>query len=312
MLTFYIFLQRLLPKKKKIGMEAVDIFNLIENEAEIETMVCDVTECNKQINLVKTYKSLNILHLNIRSINKNFDELLILLETLKQNVDIIILSETWQINSTKYLNIPDFTIHYNHSKLNQNDGMIIYLRNKIMGKVEQVSYNTVNISRTAFIFNDNNICITSIYRSPSSDPIAFLSDLEAYYKTKETHSMIEILVGDINLNILQKNDAVINDYLNLLGGMGFTSYINKPTRVTEQTSTCIDHIFVKKQNNSKLFCKSMILEYNITDHFPTLLNIYAENKAEQKSYTHVISKLNEKKTNRFIGERNVGFGVFHL
>lgn len=40
---------------------------------------------------------LNILHLKIRSINKNVDELFILLNILGSSIDIIILSETWTI-----------------------------------------------------------------------------------------------------------------------------------------------------------------------------------------------------------------------
>ena len=58
------------------------------------------------------------------------------------------------------------------------------------------------------------------------------------------------------------------DSLNILASYGFISTINKPTRVTNGTSSCIDHCFMK---TNKIMIENvipMILETKITDHDP--------------------------------------------
>lgn len=70
--------------------------NAVEEYGRIDTIVTESSEDVRKI--IEGDNKLNIIHLNIRSLRKNFDELIIYLDELKiENVDIIILSETWQI-----------------------------------------------------------------------------------------------------------------------------------------------------------------------------------------------------------------------
>lgn len=275
-------------------MNPTELIDLVEKEAEIETFEYNINECKQKLESVRKQVSLNILHMNIRSINKNFDELLLLIHTLDvNNIDIIILSETWQIITTKNYNIPEFRIYYNDSKLNQNDGMIIYIKTNILANVTQEKYQNITITKTDFKFNDNDICITSLYRSPSSESNLFLTDLETHFKKYKNNKSIEIFIGDVNLNLLKTNDGQVNNYINYLGGLGYKSYINKATRVTNDNSSCIDHIFVKKQQKSKDSLSPIILKTSITDHYTTLLNICSEEKMLQKCECKIIKKIEE-------------------
>jgi len=70
---------------------------------------------------------LNIMHLNIRSLQKNFDELVILINNFK-NLDIIILSETFVLPEINYFSISGYSIHYNNAEFNKNDGTVIYTK----------------------------------------------------------------------------------------------------------------------------------------------------------------------------------------
>ena len=45
---------------------------------------------------------------------------------------------------------------------------------------------------------------------------------------------------------------------------GFVSLVNNPTRITKNTSSCVDHIFVKHRNIEAF--KSAIFDINLTDH----------------------------------------------
>lgn len=51
---------------------------------------------------------------------------------------------------------------------------------------------------------------------------------------------IRLLLGDININILNEEDNKASEYLNLLSEKGFHSYCDKPTR----NNNCLDHVFV--------------------------------------------------------------------
>ncbi|XP_039299150.1 uncharacterized protein LOC120354991 [Nilaparvata lugens] len=72
-----------------------------------------------------------------------------------------------------------------------------------------------------------------------------------------------IIVGDINIDLLNgKENSTI--YLSLMENNGFSSIVDKATRITSRTKTLIDHIFIKhRQINS---FKHAIFDLNITDH----------------------------------------------
>lgn len=70
--------------------------------------------------------------MNIRSLRKNFDELLLYLESVGvECLDVIVLSETWRVENLNDFMIPNFDILYNESHFNQNDGVIVYIKSSI-------------------------------------------------------------------------------------------------------------------------------------------------------------------------------------
>ena len=57
--------------------------------------------------------NLNIVHINIRSLNKNFNNLITFLELSSVPFDIVILSETNTIQNTNQFCLPNYKIFYN-------------------------------------------------------------------------------------------------------------------------------------------------------------------------------------------------------
>ena len=55
----------------------------------------------------------------------------------------------------------------------------------------------------------------------------------------------------------------------MIYSQGFVPTITCPTRITETSSTCIDHIYT---NNVISVLKSYILLHDLTDHLPIILN----------------------------------------
>ena len=75
------------------------------------------------------------------------------------------------------------------------------------------------------------------------------------------------ILGDININ--ERSSQVIN-YLNATESNGDFQLITKLTRVTDSTTTVIDHIITNDKIHK--LCP-YILPANFTDHYPTMCMI---------------------------------------
>lgn len=259
---------------QELKMLDEDLFGNLTNEEEILSQI-DVKN-----------KVLNILHLNIRSVKKNFDHLLLLIQRFKLSFcDLIILSECFQLISIDQFNIPGYTTFYNNGNYNKNDGVLILINSSIIVEMSHIklSKSETTISRITFKHHNVTYGITATYKPPPINELLFTEDIDNYFNNK-LNKDIEIFIGDININIINENNNV-NEYLSTMGRHGFIPYIGSPTRVTVDTASCIDHIFVRKKlktNNLKF--KSFILDTHITDHYPIMLNIKYEK--QQQTTTH--------------------------
>ena len=74
-------------------------------------------------------------------------------------------------------------------------------------------------------------------------------------------------MGDINLDTEKYNlTSNATKYLSDLSSYGCNMYINKPTRVTSSTVTCIDHVYANLPVND---IESHVLLSNVSDHYAT-------------------------------------------
>lgn len=248
-----------------------------------------------------TKKLLSVLHLNIRSARRNFDELIAAIETYNLNIcDVIILSECFQIESKDYFEIPGYTTYYNEADYNKNDGVLMFIRsniNSLFTKTKLV-ISGVTLGILKFNIGDIHYKIIALYRPNPTNEIPFINEIDSYLEQPEKDNQVQIIVGDININILNKNDNIVNEYLSTLAKHGFKAYIQSPTRVTNESSSCLDHMFVKIKHNIKnIKCLSYILNCNITDHYPVAINLTFDNKRvdEKSNDLQVIAKTNFNK-----------------
>lgn len=249
------------------------------NNKSIETLlISNINDFNKTQSISQF--DFKVFHNNIRSVYKNYDELSVLLHQFNENFEVIVLTETFQIQDTSIFNINGYNVIYNEGNLNKNDGVIVYLKSNI-----EYSYEIINISEIKVlkikIINDNKIIIiTAAYRSPSTCLKSFNIGLLNYLSEIEKNDM-HIIVGDININILSDTDYV-EEYKNILNSFGYISYINDYTRM--QSKTCLDHFFIKSElHKEENDIKSFILQQNVTDHFPTIVSFKLETGKSKKS-----------------------------
>ena len=115
-----------------------------------------------------------------------------------------------------------------------------------------------------------NIILNTIYRPPNGD----IETCENYFKNlfakNDTVNKHIVLAGDFNLNVLDfENNKKVENFINLMFRYGMIPTINKPTRVTANTATAIDHIITNVIIDTDF--KTGILKSCISDHFAIIL-----------------------------------------
>lgn len=267
------------------------------NEIEIEENEIELNKNNrydannfqkKMFTVNQNKKLLKILHLNIRSIKKNFENFLLFLETFGlKDLDVIVLGETRIINEIKNFTIPGFTNIYNESLNNQCDGVMVFIRENIQADVEHTKLPLTNVMFSMITCTINRLAFTIItcYRSPSVPDNLFLNDLENYLSNIPKKESIDIFLGDINIDILNQTSAISNNYISILSFFGFKSYINSYTRVTTESSTCIDHIFLRRNVTISPLINSLVIDTDVTDHFPIFLSLHYNEPSNNSNLT---------------------------
>ena len=115
--------------------------------------------------LNKTLSNKNnlILFVNIRRMNKNFDKLKILIQSILNKPSIIICTETFnQVNYKEY-DLNDYDSYYNESRINGNDGVMVFVSKSIRQVTKTIESGKIKIINTKITFNrSDRLNISSI------------------------------------------------------------------------------------------------------------------------------------------------------
>lgn len=241
----------------------------------------------------------SLIHNNIQSIHRHFDEFLCSTSEIHDSLHCMILTETWNIKDSDLIAIDNFNlVHNNEKSINKADGIIIYIKKNIdyttsFYKIGEGYGILVNLH-----VNTKFIAIFAVYRSPSTCPNEFNNDLENFLKNVNYGDIDTFLiVGDMNINIMDDLSNYAEEYLNILYENGFVSQINiVVTRVTDHSKTCIDHIFARTRVDEMENTTSSIIKTNISDHYATAIKIRGTETKLVNSLNKIsIQKLNKRK-----------------
>ena len=212
----------------------------------------------------------SLMHVNIRSLSKNGDSLVAFLSTLTINFDVICLTETWGQNST-VLNsyFPDYQgYHCCRSVGERGGGVSVFISNALDTEIfKNISRSNKNIE---YIFlnlslNKHNFKIGCIYRPPHNNHDGFIIEIENLLSSIGRNNENIFLCGDFNYCLFKcTTDQKVSSFYSVMNTFARLPLIKKPTRVTEETFSIIDNIFVSDLN----FSSVGILPYDSSDHFP--------------------------------------------
>ena len=113
--------------------------------------------------------------------------------------------------------------------------------------------------------------VSCIYRSPQTSCEHFIHDLNTYFTKNNTSKGIEILVGYINVNILNYAGLNVVNYITTSASYGFRSYIDSVTRPI--SGTCLEYFFIKNYLYiNPLDIESYVINYDIILQVIKILN----------------------------------------
>lgn len=151
---------------------ALDIDNLSLSKAFI---IENAEDCPQYIKQNKN-DSLTLLTQNIRSIYKNFDEVIIMMERMNVDLDFIVLTECWLCDNKPAPVLSGYKTYRTLHNLNQNDGLVTYVKSDLNVLVNEPHFLDAN----CLVLKHGNTSIVCIYRPPAFKDISnFISSLDA-------------------------------------------------------------------------------------------------------------------------------------
>jgi len=210
---------------------------------------------------------LKIYHQNIRGLYKNHP----LLEKFiydNRKMDLISLSETHiggdLVNESLY-KIPGFDFIKRDRKFGKGGGVSFYIADHLVYKrredleCEMIESLWIEI----FLKNAKSFFVSVIYRPP--DGSSYLPPRFNYYQEKMLSKALKenketIIMGDINVDYLKKNNEDIKEIFRL---HGLRQLIKEPTRITTESSTLIDVLLTNKPD---VISSSNVISSSLSDH----------------------------------------------
>ncbi|XP_048489185.1 uncharacterized protein LOC125491395 [Plutella xylostella] len=178
------------------------------------------------------------LHVNIRSMLKNFDHLEYTILNCKKTVHLIVITEANINDNCKQLyqleNYNMYTELRNHRK---GGGIILYIHNSLeFNRSNSCTYNFECITGEIKTLYNYKLGICAVYRPPEKSIPRFIDELTVLNR-KYAHNNNLMIIGDMNID-LKKINMQRNQYLNKLSELGDII-----------TKSCIDHIFMRSVGN---------------------------------------------------------------
>jgi hypothetical protein len=230
-------------------------------------------------------KKFTIMSLNIQSLPAKYADFLDFITECQlhnNSPDIICLQEIWNVLDVNLFPLPGYQPLICKTRINSSGGGVgIYVKTNIQFKIlTELSIFQEKLFESVFIEISANsaqkIILGSVNRPNSK--FSNLSLSEQFTQFYELYANIlescndkkneTIILGDLNLDVLQF-DLIpnVNKYIELLFANGFLQTVTRPTRITLNTATCIDHIITNKICNTY---DITLVSSKISDHFPVI------------------------------------------
>jgi len=218
-----------------------------------------------------------ILSFNIQSLNSKFNQFKELIYNLPKPPLAILLQETWNTDNEAFFTLDGFHNPLFKSRSGKGGGVGIYIRSDLeyeaqLSPFHERVFESLSVNLT--LKNQKKLFICNIYRpntvpanlTASSQFELFIDYLNNLLDFINDNNLKSVIGGDFNLDLLKTStNPHVSSYINSTFSSGFLQTMHLPTRIQNQSASCIDHFL------TNLCCSvftTKILISSISDHFP--------------------------------------------
>ena len=251
---------------------------------------------------------LSMVHLNIKSISSKISNFVAYLENLDLSFSIIALSETWLTQDNKdCYGIPG----YNHVALPRHGriggGVSLFLNENIEYKELHASTSEASIEAlfVEITLHNKKYVVGVVYHPPNTNIRTFTEILSEKLDIINSNNLPTYLLGDYNADLLKYDlHKPTAGFLDMMFAHSFIPLINRPTRITDETSTLIDNIYTNVLNLNNCTMQG-ILSPNISDHEAIFHLHYMQNNERNVQDEYIlIRKRGDKNYQQYSNEVN--------
>lgn len=250
------------------------------------------------------------LNINIRSIAnfKNYSKLEAMVSSFDCKPHIIGINETWIKPETSghYKSLEGYHFLSNNRTQGTGGGVGLYIRNDVSYFPRpDLTVMREKIFESIFVdikLEGKFLTCGTIYRSPLLDGSSnseFRQNLDNLLR-KINKNNYSYIMGDFNYNLLLESDSDIDSFIDIMHSFSYYSLINRPTHITKNSATCIDHIWTNVCDK-RINCA--IISECPADHLPVVQCSLLE-KHISNQFESLLRKFNEKNMENFLYKMN--------
>lgn len=243
-----------------------------------------------------------ICHQNIRALKAKTRRLEVMLETILK-CDVLCLTEHWlkdfELNCIHLFNY-SLSSYYCRTNI-EHGGACIYVNNRHKFKEFVLNISVQQVCEIAAVeLIDYNTIVVCVYRSNKTKTSDFFPIFEALLDLLNNSDRECIVVGDFNINWLCPLNSDLKKLIDILNTRNFFNIVDFPTRVTSETSTCLDHIYVNNEIARSGMVRATPLHSDLSDHYAVRAVIDCESPLNG-SATYRTRSYSQANTYSFIG-----------
>ena len=275
-----------------------DKFNLTECPRHLKELFKELNDVNSAVNCkyfdisdlnkFRNKRELtSYIHLNIASLPYHIDELRSLINSIDMCIDVIGVTESnikHSDSSITNVDIQGYSIEHSPSNANKG-GALLYINESLnyktrkdleITKSRELESSFIEVIKPC----EKNTIVGCIYRHPSMSIAEFNNDyLRCLLDKLNLENKNVVLLGDYNINLLQYDKSTdVAHFLDSMCSYSLFPSITQPTRVTSNTSTLIDNIFINFHSNDIV---SGNISVSISDHLAQFISIPSRKSLEK-------------------------------
>ncbi|ELU03698.1 hypothetical protein CAPTEDRAFT_190949 [Capitella teleta] len=128
--------------------------------------------------------------------------------------------------------------------------------------------------------NQKSVIVSEMYRVPNAGVRESIEHYSQILSSISATGADAIFGTDQNIDLLKLDErGTVRDFVNECTSYGFFPCTDKATRVTADSATAIDNIYVRGISNS---CRAGILEISLSDHYPIVMSIDLPNSKRSR------------------------------